>query len=225
MMLRLEKVSVEKSVIDKQKFELSSILPLSILAPWQYLLGTFNAQSDRTRNASLGNLIHRTGVSLSSKMTPKERSATRKRPARSEISPPPKRSKRVSTTEVKPTYKEESDVDEDEVKITIRKTLTKNRISHKAQEDEDTVVSVKQVTKVEKKVKVEQNGPSAETSQETNGTETKVKRKPRKTKEEKIAEAMPLAARTIGSKLLVGAHVSAAGGKRPVLWNLIWVVS
>jgi len=37
--------------------------------------------------------------------------------------------------------------------------------------------------------------------------------KKRKTKEEKEAEAMPLAARTIGHKLLVGAHVSSAGGQ------------
>lgn len=42
-------------------------------------------------------------------------------------------------------------------------------------------------------------------------SDTKVKRK-RKTKEEKEAEAMPLAARTVGHKLYVGAHVSASGG-------------
>ncbi|OQO04009.1 hypothetical protein B0A48_10652 [Cryoendolithus antarcticus] len=39
----------------------------------------------------------------------------------------------------------------------------------------------------------------------------KVVRK-RKTKEEKEAEAMPLAARTIGHKLFIGAHISSAGG-------------
>jgi len=42
--------------------------------------------------------------------------------------------------------------------------------------------------------------------------EKKVKRK-RKTKEEKEAEAMPLAARTVGHKLFIGAHVSSAGGQ------------
>lgn len=42
-------------------------------------------------------------------------------------------------------------------------------------------------------------------------TQKKVKRK-RKTKEEKEAEAMPLAARTVGHKLFIGAHVSSAGG-------------
>jgi AP endonuclease-1 len=44
--------------------------------------------------------------------------------------------------------------------------------------------------------------------------EKKVKKKrKRKTKEEKAAEAMPIATRTTGHKLLIGAHVSAAGGK------------
>lgn len=40
----------------------------------------------------------------------------------------------------------------------------------------------------------------------------KVVRK-RKTKEEKEAEAMPLAARTVGHKLYIGAHVSGSGGQ------------
>jgi AP endonuclease-1 len=35
----------------------------------------------------------------------------------------------------------------------------------------------------------------------------------RKTKEEQKADAMPLAARTVGHKLLIGAHVSGAGGR------------
>lgn len=52
----------------------------------------------------------------------------------------------------------------------------------------------------------------AENSRVNEGTVIeKVKRK-RKTKEEKEAEAMPLAARTVGSKILIGAHVSSAGG-------------
>ncbi|GAB7346688.1 hypothetical protein MBLNU459_g1808t1 [Dothideomycetes sp. NU459] len=42
-------------------------------------------------------------------------------------------------------------------------------------------------------------------------TEKKAVRK-RKTKEEKEAEAMPLAARTLGHKMYIGAHVSSAGG-------------
>jgi AP endonuclease 1 len=158
-------------------------------------------------------------------MTAREGSATKKRSARLEISPPPKRSKRASTTAAQPIYKEESDVDEQDVKVTSKKTLIKHRISLKAEEDEDTVLSVKQVTKVGRKVKVEQRGTTIETSQETNGTDIKVKRNPRKTKEEKAAEAMPLAARTIGSKILVGAHISAAGGEWPVALESIRVAS
>lgn len=52
----------------------------------------------------------------------------------------------------------------------------------------------------------------AEVDENGEVTEKKVKRK-RKTKEEKEAEAMPLAARTVGHKLFVGAHVSSAGGQ------------
>ena len=50
----------------------------------------------------------------------------------------------------------------------------------------------------------------------------KVKRK-RKTKEEKEAEAMPLAARTIGSKILIGAHVSSAGGVHNAIANSVHI--
>ena len=51
---------------------------------------------------------------------------------------------------------------------------------------------------------------------------TKPKRK-RKTKEEKEAEAMPLAARTLGSKVLVGAHVSSAGGVHNAVMNSVHI--
>ena len=42
---------------------------------------------------------------------------------------------------------------------------------------------------------------------------TQTVKKKRKTKEEKEAEAMPLAARTTGLRTFIGAHVSAAGGE------------
>lgn len=61
-------------------------------------------------------------------------------------------------------------------------------------------------------------------------TPKKVKRR-RKTKEEKEAEAMPLAARTVGIQMFIGAHVSAAKGwfhaakpfKRGVLLYIVQV--
>ncbi|KAK8206676.1 DNA-(apurinic or apyrimidinic site) lyase [Zalaria obscura] len=52
--------------------------------------------------------------------------------------------------------------------------------------------------------------------------EKKVKRK-RKTKEEKEAEAMPLAARTVGHKMFVGAHVSSAGGVHNAVTNSVHI--
>jgi AP endonuclease-1 len=54
-------------------------------------------------------------------------------------------------------------------------------------------------------------GVEDDTEAEVTVTKKKVQRK-RKAKEDLEAEAMPLAVRTVGSKLLVGAHVSAAGG-------------
>jgi AP endonuclease 1 len=48
-------------------------------------------------------------------------------------------------------------------------------------------------------------------------------RRKRKTKEEKEAEAMPLAARTVGSKLFVGAHVSIAGGVQHSVTNSVHI--
>ncbi|KAF2088572.1 DNA-lyase, partial [Saccharata proteae CBS 121410] len=45
----------------------------------------------------------------------------------------------------------------------------------------------------------------------------------RKTKEEKDAEAMPLAARTLGSKLAIGAHVSSAGGVHNSVTNCVHI--
>lgn len=53
-------------------------------------------------------------------------------------------------------------------------------------------------------------------------TTTKVTRK-RKTKEEKEAEAMPLAARTAGHKLFIGAHVSSAGGVANAVSNAVHI--
>jgi len=49
-----------------------------------------------------------------------------------------------------------------------------------------------------------------------------VKRK-RKTKEEKEAEAMPLAARTLSSNMLIGAHVSSAGGVHNSVANCVHI--
>lgn len=59
-----------------------------------------------------------------------------------------------------------------------------------------------------------------DTEAEVTVTKKKVQRK-RKAKEDLEAEAMPLAVRTVGSKLLVGAHVSAAGGVHNSIANCV----
>jgi AP endonuclease-1 len=93
-------------------------------------------------------------------------------------------------------------------------TVTTESIKHEA----DVEASLKSTQKKARKTKVSTTtgatveGEDQENDPKLNGaTTTKIPRK-RKTKEEKAAEAMPLRARTVGSKLLVGAHVSAAGG-------------
>ena len=90
-------------------------------------------------------------------------------------------------------------------------------------EDEATAGAAKSTPKKAKKstkqtVKVEEE-PGESVKTENN---TKPKRK-RKTKEEKEAEAMPLAARTLGSKVLVGAHVSSAGGVHNAVMNSVHI--
>lgn len=67
--------------------------------------------------------------------------------------------------------------------------------------------------KAESTVKTEELGIKVKTEAEAASTvHAKPARKGRKTKEEKEAEAMPLAPRTQGLKMFVGAHVSAAKG-------------
>lgn len=79
----------------------------------------------------------------------------------------------------------------------------------------------RQAKEVPKKIKkvVEQDTDTKDENKEIDGdTPKKVKRK-RKTKEEKEAEAMPLASRTIGLRMFVGAHVSIAKGVQNSVTN------
>lgn len=91
-----------------------------------------------------------------------------------------------------------------------KKTRERNtKVEHIQAEEVEGVSNTASRTKGRAKVKTEVKEEELVGNGEI--TETKIKRK-RKTKEEKEAEAMPLAARTIGHKLFIGAHVSAAGG-------------
>ena len=79
------------------------------------------------------------------------------------------------------------------------------------EEDEDLPVTVPKGKK--RNVKVEKEDEErVELSSEEEAEEKRAKKK-RKTKKQKAAEVMPLASRTVGHKLFIGAHVSASGGQ------------
>lgn len=126
----------------------------------------------------------------------------------------------------------------DDVPLTPRRAARSRKVKVEAEEDEATSLVEEAPSATKKKrqrntvkvgeVKEEVNGASPKPALKGRGRkkqeiknevekveqngETAVKRK-RKTKEEKEAEAMPLAARTVGHKLFIGAHVSSAGGQ------------
>jgi AP endonuclease-1 len=133
-----------------------------------------------------------------------------KRASRGDISPPTtKRQKRQSTTkEVK--YQDTSDEDAE--------VLTPKKASKSPKKKTPVKIStvLKETTqangvKTETEIKEEIKKVNGAIIKKTTVEKTTVKRK-RKTADEKEAETMALAARTVGSKILVGAHVSAAGG-------------
>lgn len=108
-------------------------------------------------------------------------------------------------------YEEEAGSDEKP-----RSASSKSR-KQKVEAGEDTHLDVERETATSKtkkrntRVKIEEEAKVEAVSADEQAGK-KVKRK-RKTKEEKEAEAMPLAARTLGHKLFIGAHVSSAGGR------------
>ena len=154
----------------------------------------------------------------------------RKRAAEGHDTAPSKRQKRVAAT-AKRVYEELHS--EEEVQEIVQRTPKKGGTPRKAKVHSTRKIAIKVegVTKAEaeeedipalakgsvrkgyKKSKVEvKEEVKAEEEEHKDGTVIKKVKKKRKTKEEKEAEAMPIAARTIGSKLFLGAHVSAAGG-------------
>lgn len=83
-------------------------------------------------------------------------------------------------------------------------------------EDEDELSDL-ETPKTEKKARKKTSKPTQDAA--TNATnEAKLKRH-RKTREEKEAEMLPLAARTPNPRILLGAHVSAAGGVQNSVTN------
>lgn len=133
-------------------------------------------------------------------------------------SPPVRRSKRQRSSV---NLKEASSSDELEARAAVKPTPKKatqtkaQRASSvkKEQVDDTELVSSVEAGRRESVTKSEDGDIAVKTEIEAAAViQKKPARKGRKTKEEKEAEAMPLAVRTQGLKMFVGAHVSAAKG-------------
>ncbi|KAK3724503.1 DNA-(apurinic or apyrimidinic site) lyase [Vermiconidia calcicola] len=125
---------------------------------------------------------------------------------------------KVKSTRAK---KQKVQVKEEETAETVAKVKggRKRKVEVKTEEAVETGVKPKKGKKHKAEVESEDTG---EVRGEDNTVEKKPRRK-RKTKEEKEAEAMPIAARTIGHKLLIGAHVSSAGGVHNSVVNCVHI--
>lgn len=132
-------------------------------------------------------------------------------------SSPVRRSKRQKSTV---NLKEASSSDESEAKVAVKstpkkavRTKTRRASVKKEQVDETEVLSSVEIEQKEPVTKSEKEEFTVETEIEAAAAvQKKPAKRARKTKEEKEAEAMPLAVRTQGLKMFVGAHVSAAKG-------------
>jgi AP endonuclease-1 len=129
-----------------------------------------------------------------------------------------KRKIAISQTSKGNTAKKEvrKDDDSDEKVRPAPKRQTRKKVAVKEEEEEVGAEEAKDLKPAPKKQPRKKVAVKEETT-EADGDEPAAVAKPaakkRKTKEEKEAEAMPLAARTIGHKLFIGAHVSSAGGQ------------
>ncbi len=121
---------------------------------------------------------------------------------------PPTRKRKAteSLKNKKRTKKEQADADEEEEKKLDAETPTNRK-----QKARDIAKKIKEVKDQDTDIEDEVKSLNDDTPQ-------KAKRK-RKSKEEKEAEAMPLAARTTGLRMYVGAHVSIAKGLQNSVTN------
>jgi AP endonuclease 1 len=132
-------------------------------------------------------------------------------------SSPVRRSKRQKSTV---SLKEASSSDESEAKVAVKstpkkavRTKTRRASVKKEQVDETELLSSVEVGQKDSVIKSEEEGVTVETGIESAAAvQKKPAKRSKKTKEEKEAEAMPLAVRTQGLQMFVGAHVSAAKG-------------
>lgn len=114
----------------------------------------------------------------------------------------------------------EAHVSEFEAEVDIKKKISKTRSPKKAGQRGKAQVKTEVVGEIKEEVfevrtttpkKSPKKRKAKQEAAQDQEEKPKVKRK-RKTQEEKDAEAMPIAARTLGSKMYIGAHVSAAKG-------------
>jgi len=94
----------------------------------------------------------------------------------------------------------------------VRAKKTQSASVKKEAVDDTDIVSTIKTEQLESASRTEEDGVSVETETKVAATTQKKPKRGKKTKEEKEAEAMPLALRTQGLKMFVGAHVSAAKG-------------
>jgi AP endonuclease-1 len=133
-----------------------------------------------------------------------------------EQKPTAAKKRRVAQASKGNTIKTENKEEKEEAEVKPAPTRqTRKRVAVKAEEEEggaEEPEDLKPAPKKQprKKVAVKEEATGADGDDTAIAKPTKTKRK---TKEEKEAEAMPLAARTIGHKLFIGAHVSSAGGQ------------
>jgi AP endonuclease-1 len=128
----------------------------------------------------------------------------------------PTSGKLARTSKGRTVKKEVKDEDEDEedVKPTPKRQPRK-KVAVKEEDEEVEAEAIGDLKPAPKKQPRKKAAVKKETA-EADGDDTSIAKPAkakRKTKEEKEAEAMPLAARTIGHKLFIGAHVSSAGGQ------------
>ncbi|KAF1985405.1 AP endonuclease [Aulographum hederae CBS 113979] len=114
-----------------------------------------------------------------------------------------------------------SDEESKEVKVKISKKAKVSKVK-RGKKSTKTAESVKEEAEVKlpKKKASKRKRANSEDEEELED-EIKPEKTPkkRKTKADKEAEAMPLAARTVGSKHFIGAHISSAGGVHNAVTN------
>jgi hypothetical protein len=171
-----------------------------------------------TKRRKTANSIVKSETTINGTVAPTQKRATRTRKVKSvleeeeaasssEDAPKPAPKKRQSKAKV---VKEEEAEEEDVVtkplpKGRAHKKPEVNRAEAEQEEEEDEIVKPSPKGRARKKPEVKEE--AKEEDNDGKATEKPVKKK-RKTKEEKETEAMPLAARTVGHKLFIGAHVS-----------------